>query len=54
MLNGTHPAVLFKFLSYSFASGNTEPERRANNSHLSPWSRPALMILFAPIRRNFS
>jgi hypothetical protein len=37
MLNGTHPVVLLKFLSYSFASGNNEPERRANNPHLSPW-----------------
>lgn len=39
-----HPVVLLKFLSYSFASGNNEPERRANKPYLSPWSRPALMI----------
>jgi len=44
MLDGTHPVVLLKFLSYSFTSRNNEPERRANNPHLSPWSRSALMI----------
>lgn len=46
MLINTHPVVLLKFLSYSFTPGNNEPERRANNPHLSPWSRPALMIFY--------
>jgi hypothetical protein len=41
-------------ISYSFAFGSSEPERLANNPHLSPWPRPALKILFAPIRRNFA
>jgi hypothetical protein len=47
------PIVLIIF-SHIFASGNSEPERHANNPHLSPWSRPALMILLAPVRRDFS
>jgi hypothetical protein len=41
-------------LSHFFASVNSEPERHAKNPHLSPWSRPALMILLAPVRRDFS
>jgi hypothetical protein len=46
--------IVMIILSHFFASVNSEPERHAKNPHLSPWSRPALMILLAPVRRDFS